>query len=207
VEVDMSGHRVALLGLLVGCASVRNVEDPASPTSAQLCSPESLDRANLHREVSLNVVAYDPDRALATLSAALQSPTADGRPGARIQYQSSSPGYANATFLFPAGSSMDGLELAKQMEMEVQSSNVSDSDYGPQIADQCDRLRLLETASEVLGEAVLVNTIGGGRRSDALLAERELNLRERQSLAGAIRSLVDQAVWDRVSITITPRAG
>jgi hypothetical protein len=39
--------------------------------------------------------------------------------------------------------------------------------------------------------------------AEALLTERELNLRERQSQESSITSLLDQSAYDRISINVS----
>ncbi len=82
----------------------------------------------------------------------------------------------------------------------VQSANLGESDYSPQVEQQCERLRLLEDAAAAIDDA-LVQT--RGRSATALLTERELNLRERQSQESSIQSLLDQSAYDRVSISVS----
>ena len=42
-----------------------------------------------------------------------------------------------------------------------------------------------------------------GRVAEALLTERELNLRERQSQESSISSLLDQSAYDRITINVS----
>ena len=82
----------------------------------------------------------------------------------------------------------------------VQSANLSESDYSPQVEQQCERLRLLEEAAAAIDDAL---TRAHGRVAEALLTERELNLRERQSQESSITSLLDQSAYDRISINVS----
>jgi hypothetical protein len=83
--------------------------------------------------------------------------------------------------------------------VNVQSANLSESDYSPQVVQQCDRLRLLEDAATAIDDALAQ---AHGRVAEALLTERELNLRERQSQESSISSLLDQSAYDRISINV-----
>jgi hypothetical protein len=186
--------RVALLGLLVGCSAI--VEPAQAPRrSAVVCSVDALDRSTKHRELSLSLVSHQPPQAILEAARRLDIP------GLHVQYESSSPTYANATWRFPAGSNVDLHAIQRAMEgANVQSTNMSESDYSPQVEQQCDRLRLLEDAAAALDEAL---TRAHGRMAEALLTERELNLRERQSQESSIRSLLDQSAYDRISINVS----
>jgi hypothetical protein len=185
--------RVALLGLLVGCAATTPVDAPRR--SAAVCAAASLDRSTRHRELSLSLVSSQPPQAILDAARRLDIP------GLQVQYESSSPTYANATWRFPAGSNVDLHAIQRAMEgANVQSANLGESDYSPQLEQQCERLRLLEEAAEALDAAL---ARAHGRMAEALLTERELNLRERQSQESSIKSLLDQAAYDRISITVS----
>jgi hypothetical protein len=185
--------RVALLGLLVGCAATTPVEAPRR--SAVVCDAASLDRSTRHRELSLSLVSSQPPHAILEAARRLDIP------GLQVQYESSSPTYANATWRFPAGSNVDLHAIQISMEgVNVQSANLSESDYSPQVEQQCDRLRLLEDAAAAIDDAL---TRTHGRIAEALLTERELNLRERQSQESSIKSLLDQSAYDRISINVS----
>ena len=187
-------NRVALLGLLVGCAAIDTPTD-GPRRSAVVCAADVLDRSTKHRELSLSLVSYQPPQAILDAARRLDIP------GLQVQYQSSSPTYANATWRFPAGSGVDLHAIQTAMEgANVQSANLSESDYSPQVEQQCERLRLLEEASAALDGALAQ---AHGRMAEALLTERELNLRERQSQESSIRSLLDQSAFDRISINVS----
>jgi hypothetical protein len=186
-------HRIALLGLLVGCAAATPADPPRR--SGVVCAADTLDRATRHRELSLSLVSSQPPEAILDAARRLEIP------GLRVQYESSSPTYANATWQLPAGSNIDLRAIQSAMVgANVQSANLSESDYAPQVDQQCDRLRLLEEAAAALDDAL---TRVHGRSAEALLTERELNLRERQSVESSIQSLLDQSAFDRVSINVS----
>lgn len=186
--------RVALLGLLVGCAATTRTAD-APRRSAAVCDAASLDRTTRHRELSLSLSSSRPPQAILEAARSLDIP------GLQVQYESSSPTYANATWRFPAGSNVDLHAIQMAMEgANVQSANLSESDYSPQVVQQCERLRLLEDAAAAIDEAL---THAYGRLAEALLTERELNLRERQSQESSIASLLEQSAYDRISINVS----
>ena len=186
--------RVALLGLLVGCAAIDAPAD-GPRRSAVVCAADALDRSTKHRELSLSLVSYQPPQAILDAARRLDIP------GLQVQYESSSPTYANATWRFPAGSDVDLHAIQTAMEgANVQSANLSESDYSPQVEQQCERLRLLEEAAAALDGALVQ---AHGQMAEALLTERELNLRERQSQESSIRSLLDQSAFDRISINVS----
>ena len=186
--------RVALLGLLVGCAATTTTAD-GPRRSAAVCDAASLDRSTRHRELSLSLVSAQPPQTILDAARRLEIP------GLQVQYESSSPTYANATWRFPAGSNVDLHAIQRAMEgANVQSANLSESDYGPQVEQQCERLRLLEDAAAAIDDAL---TRTHGRTAEALLTERELNLRERQSQESSISSLLDQSAYDRISINVS----
>jgi hypothetical protein len=186
--------RVALLGLLVGCtATTTSVDGPRR--SAVVCDAATLDRTTRHRELSLSLASSQPPQAILAAARSLEIP------GLRVQYESSSPTYANATWQFPAGSNVDLHAIETAMDgVNVQSANLSESDYAPQVEQQCDRLRLLEDAASAIDDALAQTH---GRVAEALLTERELNLRERQSQESSIQSLLDQSAFDRISINVS----
>jgi len=187
-------ERVALLGLLVGCAATTTTTD-GPRRSAVVCNAASLDRTTRHRELSLSLASSRPPQAILDAARSLDLP------GLQVQYESSSPTYANATWRFPAGSSVDLHAIQMAMEgANVQSANLSESDYSPQVEQQCDRLRLLEDAAAAIDDAL---ARAHGRVAEALLTERELNLRERQSQESSIGSLLDQSAYDRISINVS----
>ena len=186
--------RLALLGLLVGCTATRTTAD-GPRRSAVVCDAASLDRTTRHRELSLSLVSSQPPQAILDAARSLDIP------GLQVQYESSSPTYANATWRFPSGTNVDLHAIQRAMEgVNVQSANLSESDYSPQVMQQCDRLRLLEDAAAAIDD-VLAHT--QGRVAEALLTERELNLRERQSQESSIASLLDQSAYDRISINVS----
>jgi hypothetical protein len=99
------------------------------------------------------------------------------------------------------GSNVDLHVIQTAMEgVNVQSANLSESDYSPQVEQQCERLRLLEDAATAIDDALAQ---AHGRVAEALLTERELNLRERQSQESSISSLLDQSAYDRISINVS----
>ena len=84
-------QRVALLGLLVGCTANRTTAD-GPRRSAVVCDAASLDRTTRHRELSLSLVSSQPPQAILDAARSLDLP------GLQVQYESSSPTYANATW-------------------------------------------------------------------------------------------------------------
>jgi hypothetical protein len=187
-------QRVALLGLLVGCAT-RAPSVDAPRRSEVVCAADALDRSTRHRELSISLTSTAPPLAILEAAERIEIP------GLRVQYQSSSPTYANATWQIPAGSDVELSTVQAAMAgASVQSANSSESDYSPQVQQQCDRLRLLEEAAQALDAAL---SLTRGRAAEALLTERELNLRERQSQESSIRSLLDQSAFDRISVNVS----
>src|SRR6185436_4136206 len=157
-----SMKRVALLGLLVGCAAnTTTAEGPRR--SSVVCDAASLDRSTRHRELSLSLVSSQPPQAILDAARRLDIP------GLEVQYESSSPTYANATWRFPSGSNVDLHAIQTAMDgVNVQSANLSESDYSPQVVQQCDRLRLLEDAATAIDDALAQ---AHGRVAEALLTE------------------------------------